>query len=98
MRYLALILIITLLILIKNNWFNEEHGTQKIEALEQKLAETQKLNEELRLKNSEIQAEIDGIKYSEEAQEELARKHLGLIKKDETFFHITPAPNQNSTD
>ncbi len=91
MNLLTIILIFTLGLLVKNQWFNPESGIQKTEALEARLELTKERNQELKLRNSEIQAEIESIKFNYDAREELARKHLGLIQQDETFFHITPA-------
>ncbi len=51
--------------------------------------ETQQLeNKGLRDRNQALHAEVRDLKSGTEAIEERARNDLGMIKKDETFYHI----------
>lgn len=93
MHLLLIILLLILGILIKQTWFDEESGRKKLDALQASLEQLQQQNQELLNQNNHIRQVINGIKYNYGAREELARKHLGLIKEDETFFHIIPSEN-----
>lgn len=90
MRVLLILLLIVLAILVKKSWFDDDTGPRKLEELQQTLKEMKAENETLTKKNNRLKQTIDGIKHNYDAREELARKYLGLIKKDETFFHVTP--------
>ncbi len=91
MHLLLFILLIILGILIKQTWFDDESGRKKLETLQASLEKLQQQNKELLNQNNHIRQTINGIKYNYDVREELARKHLGLIKEDETFFHVIPA-------
>lgn len=96
MHLLLIILLLILGILVKQTWFDEESGRKKLDALQSSLEELQQQNQELLNQNNHIRQVINGIKYNYGAREELARKHLGLIKEDETFFHVIPADSDES--
>jgi cell division protein FtsB len=53
----------------------------EIEALEQK-------NAELRERNELIRADVESLKSGLDTVEEIARKDLGMIREDETFYLI----------
>ena len=90
MRVLFVLLVIVLTVLVRKSWFDDNSGPQQIEKLQQTLEEKKAENEDLTKKNNRLKQAIDGVKHNYDAREELARKYLGLIKKDETFFHVTP--------
>ena len=96
MPLLLLILALVLGLLIKQTWFDEETGRKKLEDLQLSLKELKFQNEMLTEQNNQIRQTINGIKHNFSAREELARKHLGLIKEDETFFHVIPADEPDS--
>lgn len=88
MHFLLLILLVVLGLLIKQTWFDEETGRKKLDDLQTSLDELKIQNEKLIEQNNQIRQVINGIKHNYNSREELARKHLGLIKEDETFFHV----------
>ena len=88
MHLLLLILLVVLGLLIKQTWFDEEAGRKKLDDLQTSLDELKIQNEKLLEQNNQIRQVINGIKHNYNSREELARKHLGLIKEDETFFHV----------
>lgn len=88
MHLLLLILLVVLGLLIKQTWFDEETGRKKLDDLQTSLDELKIQNEKLLEQNNQIRQVINGIKHNYNSREELARKHLGLIKEDETFFHV----------
>ena len=91
MHLLLLILVLVLGLLIKQTWFNTDSGQQQIEELQIKLETLKAQNQKLQNQNDHARQIINGIKHNYSAREELARKHLGLIKEDETFFHVIPS-------
>ena len=47
-------------------------------------------NIQLREKNAVLEAEVNDLKYGEQAIESRARNDLGMIHKGETFYQISP--------
>jgi len=62
---------------IKEMWTLEE----RIEILVEE-------NSELQSRNNALQAEVENLKTGQDVVEEKARRDLGLVGKDETFFQI----------
>ena len=57
-----------------------------------KLAEQKKVNEAGRQRNAQLLAEVSDLKEGLEMVEEKARFDLGMVKPDEIFVQISPAP------
>ncbi|PWD83489.1 FtsB family cell division protein [Ignatzschineria cameli] len=95
MHLLLLILVLVLGLLIKQTWFDTNTGQQQIEELQVKLEALKEQNKKLHNQNNHARQIINGIKHNYSAREELARKHLGLIKEDETFFHVIPSDDSS---
>ena len=70
-------------------WFSAD-GFGKTRKLRTAVAEQQQLNEQLRVRNAALDAEVINLKQSREAAEERARTDLGMIGPDETFFQVVP--------
>jgi cell division protein FtsB len=87
MRYLVGTLIFLLVLLQYKFWFGDSgyrqalRYEQRIEKLRGELADLERRNEML-------QAEVNDLKNGLEAVEERARRDLGMIRKNETFFQI----------
>lgn len=96
MHLLFLILALVLGLLIKQLWFDTDSGPQQIGELQVKLEALKEQNRKLHQQNNHARQIINGIKHNYSAREELARKHLGLIKEDETFFHVIPAEDSSN--
>ncbi len=60
----------------------------QIEAYQQRLDVLKKQAEEKRQRNEALYAEVLDLRKGQEAIEERARDELGMIKEDETFFHV----------
>ena len=60
----------------------------EIEAYQLHLDELKKEGEEKRQRNEALYAEVLDLRKGQEAIEERARDELGMIKEDETFFHV----------
>ena len=60
----------------------------QIDAYQQRLDDLKKQVEEKRERNEALYAEVLDLRKGQEAIEERARDELGMIKEDETFFHV----------
>ncbi|MFU8790137.1 MAG: septum formation initiator family protein [Methylobacter sp.] len=60
----------------------------EIEAYQQRLDDLAKQVEEKKQRNQALYAEVLDLRKGQEAIEERARDELGMIKEDETFFHV----------
>ncbi len=60
----------------------------QIDAYQLRLDDMKKQAEEKRQRNEALYAEVLDLRKGQEAIEERARDELGMIKEDETFFHV----------
>lgn len=68
-------------------WFDETGVFSSIE-MEEKIAEQVELNEAIEARNQVLAEEIIAIKSGLESIEAKARKELGMVKQDETYFIV----------
>jgi cell division protein FtsB len=68
-------------------WIGDGSAAQ-IDAYQQRLDDLKKQVEEKRQRNEALYAEVLDLRKGQEAIEERARDELGMIKEDETFFHV----------
>jgi cell division protein FtsB len=90
-RALLAILLLVLLALQFKLWFGEG-GYRNVQRLAQRVEEQAQENELLAQRNRELQAEVEDLRQGLEAIEERARNELGLIKENEEFYQVVPAP------
>lgn len=95
MRILIAILLVLLVLLQFKLWFGEG-GFRAVARLEQRVVEQVQENEALEQRNNELQAEVEDLRERLDAVEERARNELGLIKPDEEFYQVVPAPAAGS--
>ena len=91
MRALLAILLLVLLALQFKMWFGEG-GYRDVQRLAQRVEQQARENELLEQRNRELQAEVEDLRQGLEAIEERARSELGLIKENEEFYQVVPAP------
>jgi len=60
----------------------------QIDAYQHRLDDLKAQVEEKRERNEALYAEVLDLRKGQEAIEERARDELGMIKEDETFFHV----------
>ena len=70
-------------------WFSGD-GFGKTRDLRLAVAEQRSQNEQLRVRNQALDAEVINLKQSSEAAEERARTDLGMIGPQETFYQVVP--------
>ena len=97
MRGLLIVLVIILLLLQFRLWFGEGSISQKVE-LDRQLAVQKQQNEALKLRNRLIAKEVDSLKDNLDSIEEKARKDLGMIKDNETFYLVIDKNKRSSTE
>ncbi|MGZ5030199.1 MAG: cell division protein FtsB [Methylobacter sp.] len=87
MRVIIAIIILLIIHLQYRIWVGDGSFAQ-IDAYQQRLDELKKQAEEKRQRNEALYAEVLDLRKGQEAIEERARDELGMIKEDETFFHV----------
>jgi len=81
-------IIILLIIHFQYRIWVGDGSVAEIEAYQQRLDDLKKQVEEKRQRNEALYAEVLDLRKGQEAIEERARDELGMIKEDETFFHV----------
>lgn len=71
-------------------WLSDD-GYRKTAKLRAAVSDQRALNDELRARNSALDAEVVNLKQGRDAAEERARTDLGMIGKQETFYQVVPA-------
>lgn len=89
-RWLLALLLITVLGLQAKLWFSDD-GHRKTLKLRAAVVDQITLNDSLRQRNSNLEAEVINLKQGLDAAEERARTDLGMIGKNETFYQVVPA-------
>lgn len=84
---LTIVLLAVLGVLQYRLWF-ESGGIRDVIRLKGELAQQEAENGKLRKRNAELLAQVQGLKFSEDAEESRARSELGMIKKGETFYQV----------
>lgn len=103
MRLLSLAFAV-LLVLIQYPLWLGDGGWLKVWERERKLADQLHKNDELRMRNAALEAEVRDLRDGTSAMEERARFELGMVRADEIFVQIldrndagapsaAPAPN-----
>lgn len=90
MKRLVLVLIVLVAALQYRLW-EGDGGVREVQQLRTRLAQQDAQNEQLRLRNQGMYAEIKDLRSGYEAIEERARNELGMIREGETFFRIVDA-------
>lgn len=90
MRWMLVILGIAAIGLQAELWLADD-GYRKTVDLRNAVADQRDLNEELRVRNASLDAEVINLKQGLEAAEERARTDLGLIGQHETFYQVVSA-------
>ena len=86
-RFFTIILIVFFLMIQFDIWFKDD-GFYRVKELEQMIGSQVEENERLKLRNEQLEREIEELKSGTESIEEKARTDLGMIKKGEEFYLI----------
>lgn len=80
-----------LLLLVHAELWLGKGGVSHVMGLRQDLAEQRKANEEARLRNQRLEAEVADLKEGVEIVEDMARHDLGMIKPGEVLVVVSAA-------
>ena len=94
MRVLIAMLLLLLILLQFKLWLGEG-GFGEVSRLEQRVNAQTEENLALQQRNNALHAEVEDLRERLGAIEERARNELGLIKQDEEFYQVVPAPPEN---
>ena len=86
-RFFIVILIVFFLMIQFDIWFKED-GFYRVKELEQMIGNQVEENKRLKLRNEQLEREIEELKSGTESIEEKARTDLGMIKEGEEFYLI----------
>lgn len=87
MRALVAILAGLLLVTQYQLWFGEG-GVLEVRRLQAMVESQQAENAVLTQRNEALEADVEDLKAGLEGIEERARRELGMIKNDETFYQV----------
>lgn len=86
-RFFIIILIVFFLMIQFDIWLKDD-GFYRVKELEQMIDSQVEENERLKLRNKQLEREIEELKSGTESIEEKARTDLGMIKEGEEFYLI----------
>lgn len=86
-RFFIIILIVFFLIIQFDIRFKDD-GFYRVKELEQMIGSQVEENKRLKLRNEQLEREIEELKSGTESIEEKARTDLGMIKEGEEFYLI----------
>jgi cell division protein FtsB len=95
MRAVTLILVALLLLLQYPLWLGKGSWLQ-VWDLHRQVEAQQQLNQQMRMRNAVLNAEVLDLKQGTAAIEERARSELGMIKRNEVFYQILDDPQPQS--
>ncbi len=87
MNYVIVILL-TLIVLLQYDLWVGKGSIHEVRQLESAIRLQKEENFHLQERNEALRAEVVDLKKGLEAIEERARTELGMIQKNETFFHV----------
>lgn len=77
---------------------NENTGKQHLAKIELRLKEQETENNKLKSRNDLLELDIQSLHKNLSALEELARQEMGLIQRDETFYHIIDSKSNDKNN
>ena len=86
-RFFIIILIVFFLMIQFDIWFKAD-GFYRVKELDQMIGNQVEENKRLKLRNEQLEREIEELKSGTESIEEKARTDLGMIKEGEEFYLI----------
>ena len=87
MRWVSLILFVLILLWQYPLWLGKGSWI-KVWEIDRQLEAQKQINQQTKLRNNVLDAEVRDLKQGTEAIEERARNDLGMIKSGEVFFQV----------
>lgn len=91
MRAMVILLFLAVVFLQYQYWFGAA-GQLEVQALQEKIAAQEQINQALAQRNQQLYAEVEDLKQGLAAVEEHARSDLGMVKPNETFYQLVEKP------
>ncbi len=95
MKLLTLVLVALIALLQYPLWLGKGSWLSVWEVNQQVVAQHE-TNQQWKIRNAALDAEVRDLKQGHDAIEERARSELGMIKQDEIFFQVVES-NENNT-
>ena len=86
-KVLSLVLVAFIALLQYPLWLGKG-SCLKVREVDQQIRAQHEINQQLQIRNTALDAEVQDLKQGYEAIEERARSELGMIRKEEVFVHI----------
>ena len=86
-RFFIALIIVFFLIIQFDIWVKDD-GLNRVKELQQMINSQSEENQRLKLRNQQLEQEIEELKSGIESIEEKARTDLGMIKEGEEFYLI----------
>ncbi len=93
MRWLALVFVLLIAALQYPMWLGKG-GWLQVRELGRAIGVQHETNVKLKARNDALDADVRDLKTGFEAIEERARSELGMVRQDEVFFQLQPAPGR----
>jgi cell division protein FtsB len=90
MRVLIAVFALALALLQLKLWMSDG-GLRELADLKARVEAQTAANAALAARNAALEAEVDDLEQGLDAVEERARSELGMVKRNETFYQVTPA-------
>ncbi|MDC8785081.1 septum formation initiator family protein [Roseateles koreensis] len=87
MKFISILLAVFLLVIQAQLWLGKGSLPRSAQ-LREELAKAQAANEQARVRNAQIEAELRDLREGLEMVEEKARNELGMIKPDEIYVQV----------
>ena len=91
-KYLVPAALIALLAIIQGQLWFGRGSVPAVARLTEQLNVQNQQNQQAQLANDRLAAEVRDLKEGLDMVEEKARRELGMVKPNEIYVHITPAP------
>ncbi len=96
MKLLTLVLVALIALLQYPLWLGKGSWLSVWEVNQQVIAQHE-TNQQWKIRNAALDAEVRDLKQGHDAIEERARSELGMIKQDEIFFQVVESNENNTT-
>lgn len=87
-RYLVLLILLVILLVLQSKLWFGNGGLRDGMMLERQVTELRAENKALQQRNRTKASDVRELKNGTDEIEEIARKDLGMIKRDEVFYQI----------
>jgi cell division protein FtsB len=95
MKFVVAGLVLILALLQYRLWLGEG-GTREVARLREEISAQRVENEQLKVRNRTLAAEVQDLKKGTTAIEERARTDLGMVGKGETFYQVVAPRNASA--